>query len=916
MDSLYGGRPGTPFVIKAAYSSIDAMKLAFMQGDNYSDVWYGEYCIVDTLNKNDPDNGKIFRRGIDYPNDGDAIYIGQIVGPQGNNPYISMRPIDDVKEITKIAVDPTGEADGAGKLNGFDYTKPDFLSKEDNRIAGQTNWETTPVGDSHDFWNKAYPIAKQDGNGYVYETKYNEPAGSNIEMNLTQENLDLVPGHIKAEDITSYPGQGLIDPETQQHLDPNWADSFGEYDNDGNVNNTNIKYTWCNVRKYDPNKGENEAWLYIGFRVPYLVIDFTETQTIDQYDENGNYTDLSAKAEETTKLKTVTKTINGKKYEYKVAENPFYRTWQLSIPKGIKGDSLDSVVVGQIAANGFIDVITSFQNIQQNGGFTNEFNIDNNGGNHYPIYNIKKIIYSEEGTDQSSRPGMIINTQKLTYNTDDMDNTPLMTWEGGNESREVKNNYWVLAYELNYYDELRGGQKVAYIYLGIYNIIKSITATDDQIALDMTADEDVIAFLKRIQAMGADKDHGLWFQFNSYKKNAQGEYVGQDGTTVVDGDHRVFESAQVSSFDPDSGVLDTSKHFYVNDILESWMNPNDYHLYVLYASPYGRYPLKYYDSAPNDIDASDRHFLEQDKSYWSIEPNNQNAFKSRFGQDDQGNWHLDPTKNKYWWRDWGPIKDNQGLLIGKNFYKKDIFKIATNADPDLAENQQAYLNFGPNDIVTYLNKAYPHGLLTYHSDSEDPTGEMYYNLKGKIVTVQDLTAQADTDVNGDGVVDEKDQITVTYYFGFNYDKIDAETTLPDNQPGAGTTVPQSYYGWYYLGQLTDNEVDAIAKLENPTKPATDRAFEILPNGGFIFNKRTSQTKKVPSYWNPVSDVGKIKTESNQKIALFYKFDNNGEPIKSGNDNVLDGYITTDKNTITIETNKEPLLFQTGGIGSL
>lgn len=61
MDSLYGGKPGISFVLKANYPSEKAMINAFKKGNNYTDVWYGEYVLIDTTNKNNKQNGKIFR---------------------------------------------------------------------------------------------------------------------------------------------------------------------------------------------------------------------------------------------------------------------------------------------------------------------------------------------------------------------------------------------------------------------------------------------------------------------------------------------------------------------------------------------------------------------------------------------------------------------------------------------------------------------------------------------------------------------------------------------------------------------------------------------------------------------------------------------------------------------------------------
>ena len=66
-----------------------------------SEVNYGEYVLIDTmLNmhcQNDPDNGKVFRRGMDVlsPLAG-AEYIGQIVGPQGDSPEVDILHYDEV----------------------------------------------------------------------------------------------------------------------------------------------------------------------------------------------------------------------------------------------------------------------------------------------------------------------------------------------------------------------------------------------------------------------------------------------------------------------------------------------------------------------------------------------------------------------------------------------------------------------------------------------------------------------------------------------------------------------------------------------------------------------------------------------------------------------------------------------------
>lgn len=99
-NSFYGGRRGASFVIAKRYSTIAEMVAAFSQGGDYKTVNYDEYVLIDTENKNNPDNGKIYRRGYEYNNSmGGAIYEGQIVGPAGLAPHTEMHTIGEVEQI-------------------------------------------------------------------------------------------------------------------------------------------------------------------------------------------------------------------------------------------------------------------------------------------------------------------------------------------------------------------------------------------------------------------------------------------------------------------------------------------------------------------------------------------------------------------------------------------------------------------------------------------------------------------------------------------------------------------------------------------------------------------------------------------------------------------------------------------------
>lgn len=140
MESFYGGRQGTSIVIKGSFKYItdeyvldergnkkykdpyygEALKAVNKMPDDtgestakkdaldalqkstmtiqlgktdYKDVWYNEYCIIDHPNRNNLNNGQLFRRTLKNESDnkligGVAEYVGQITGPAGSSPQL------------------------------------------------------------------------------------------------------------------------------------------------------------------------------------------------------------------------------------------------------------------------------------------------------------------------------------------------------------------------------------------------------------------------------------------------------------------------------------------------------------------------------------------------------------------------------------------------------------------------------------------------------------------------------------------------------------------------------------------------------------------------------------------------------------------------------------------------------------
>lgn len=81
------------------------MRQCFEQGGDTVDIVnYGEYVIIDTISKDNPENGRVYRRGMNFDYDpvsnplAGAEYIGQIVGPSGATVDLDMKPISEFIE--------------------------------------------------------------------------------------------------------------------------------------------------------------------------------------------------------------------------------------------------------------------------------------------------------------------------------------------------------------------------------------------------------------------------------------------------------------------------------------------------------------------------------------------------------------------------------------------------------------------------------------------------------------------------------------------------------------------------------------------------------------------------------------------------------------------------------------------------
>ena len=143
-ESFYGGKAGTPFIIAKSYNSVNAMIADFAKGPALTAVQYGEHVIINTEDKNNSNNGALYRRGYDYNNSmGGAIYVGTIVGPSGKAPMFELTTIENIKDITFKDSDEVRQGEGAWNISN----KSLVPGKTDSEFNDDIAWSYITIRD-------------------------------------------------------------------------------------------------------------------------------------------------------------------------------------------------------------------------------------------------------------------------------------------------------------------------------------------------------------------------------------------------------------------------------------------------------------------------------------------------------------------------------------------------------------------------------------------------------------------------------------------------------------------------------------------------------------------------------------------------------------------------------------------------
>ena len=494
MNSFYGGKQGNSFIIAKTYSTIAEMLESF--GKNKSDcpVNFDEYVLINTVNKNNPENGQVFRRGYDYNSDrtiisyqptygkpnpyetieveaNGAVYIGTIVGPAGRAPIFNFGHYSDVQDICEIHVKTFAEIGIASnsqrtsivkKLNeltqqeittneqGEEIIKIIFFGEEilDFYSLKLVDTLDTPSIIHYYCYDRKYQLNNQDSEGwYAVDTP---PATGEDKF---EPGRNLIPGVTYAYDDE---GNILYDinKTTGKRSIRKGVNALG------NTYQDTIDWTYCTVR----NENLEDSTAYIGFRFGSPVIEF-ETESVSPYYNRSDIIKNGLPDETVNKTKVFENLnlITRNQSKEDIEAHPFYSLWKIAIPKGIKGECIHNLRV----VDAYSDVMA--------------FDLDKDGN----------FRYNEIGE---------IQVKDYDGKQDDIDN-----------QRKI------IVFDYVCYDRIPEGEWHT-IYLGDFNKIDGITVADDgTITLDYSHDDTVIypKLIHWIDDMQFDEDGTVTITFNN-----------------------------------------------------------------------------------------------------------------------------------------------------------------------------------------------------------------------------------------------------------------------------------------------------------------------------------------------------------------------------------------------------------------
>lgn len=710
MDSLYGGHQGNSFTLRAEFASVGKMVAAFKGGPNYTDVWYDEFVIINTKNKNDKDNGKIFRRGYDYQNNmGGAIQVGQVVGPSSGTPYFSIgglglvkgqstRPLSDNeyrrypiryddtnnKYVTNKEEDgdigyfnfgtpvdlvPGKTTDNSGKVEYNDTIKYTWCNiRNDNADSDSwfyVGWQIPYLVTEYDIHtNSPYDedglrledastierIQDDDNKPHPYYAKWNIGLPRGIKGDALRNLRVITP---QPED-TIYPYDAIqVDKKTGLASLKKDAQSYPGKDTD--VKN---KYQIVVFDYYVFDKQQNPT--------PYMIYlgDFNTIKSID-VDKYGTIS-IAYTSQETEKIKNKICWIDN-------------ITLNLDVKKTSDDNSGHFVVNFNNGKEPFETTLQWLHDMS----ITDEGTVIYNYVGHLPVVEEKKISWIKDVSLDNETGKMTINYNNDSHDHTDKQQTFNLAWV--KNINIAKNGVITLQYTGNKNDAILNDIKIK-------NIIKA-TASDNGVVTftynttHRVGDKDVndTTTLQTKSSDGSDID----FHIQTVKDVSLSPDIAEDKHIKI-----TYNTA------PNKPVSIGPSLNYIADTI---VRPTDWHLLVLYGDPEHRPTSENIDSFPGK---------------WVHGPE-LSTWRGLMLDSEKG------TTNGIYWCDLGTIKDQAGILVGFNLTDSQI---QNGFEYNDSKGEKRFIEGGYTKPLDWLNERLKGGLT---GEDQVPGGK---SVVGKLVT--------------------------------------------------------------------------------------------------------------------------------------------------------------------------------------
>lgn len=677
IDSLYASHVGKSFEIKAAFLSVQDMINAFSMAENYKSVWYGEHAIISCKNKNHPDNGKVFMRGLDYQNSmGGAIYKFQIIGPSSGTPFFQVDTIDNVTNMS------------TKKLEENTYRRYPTGQNADGTVI--TNWKQDDNGNWHDGGG----TLKKD---FKFNIK-NRTLVPGKSGNTFNDDIEYTWVNIRKDDddADSWFYVGMKFPYTVIDYK---AHAVSQYDAAGNIKPENAM---ASITRIDDKT--HPFWEYWDMGIPKGLKGDTlrNLKVIEMTEELRSkvYATENIRVDATTGLATVGKAgYTG--MDDDIAKHRQIVVYELYIYDKQINPSPILIYLGDF---NIIKNIT----LDDNGTLTVSYTHNNNTVFEKKIKWVTGVSLSTGDGANGGHFKMDFNNGSPAYQTDltwvkgleIQDNGDVIGTFAGTNGGKLANNgknkvghiRWISSVTL---DE-NTGHFVCAFNDGTASVDKRLTWVKDitidqsngKITLNTTTGDKVSAAKLKLLTAARVNDIGeTTLIFNTGETiNLKTENGGEN-----------YKITTVKSIYMGTGISD-DKSIYVkynsnpnpvkvsdpiNSIERLVVRPSDWHLFVLYSDP--------------------AHRVKSATTGW-ISNNDAMTYDSS----------IPNYGANVYWKDLGTIKDQAGILIGFNVTKTQL-------------NAAGYTDA---NLIEYLNKEYPFGLT---GAQNQPGGQ---STMGKIITYQ------------------------------------------------------------------------------------------------------------------------------------------------------------------------------------